>query len=83
MSDPKVHWFRAKRYGWGWSLPCSPAGWVFLCAWLVALFGGGAWMRHFNGMVPKLFLAFMAALLLLVCYTKGEPPSWRWGDPGK
>jgi hypothetical protein len=22
---------------------------------------------------------FLAALLLVVCRVKGEPPSWRWG----
>jgi hypothetical protein len=22
-------WFPAKRYGWGWGLPCCWQGWVF------------------------------------------------------
>jgi hypothetical protein len=25
------------------------------------------------------FIALMTALLLLICFAKGEPPSWRWG----
>jgi hypothetical protein len=83
MSDSKVYWFRAKRYGWGWGLPSSPAGWVFFCIWLVTLAGGYAWLRHLNGVARALFLAFMTMLLVLVCYTKGEPPSWRWGDRQK
>ena len=30
------------------------------------------------------FLCFnllMVVLLLLICYVKGEPPAWRWGNP--
>jgi hypothetical protein len=80
MSNPNEYWFRAKRYGWGWGLPSSSAGWVFFLVWLVTLVGGCAWLRRFNGLVPELFLGFMTALLVLVCYAKGEPPSWRWGD---
>ncbi|HTS17465.1 MAG TPA: hypothetical protein VMP11_07825 [Verrucomicrobiae bacterium] len=28
-NDKRV-WFRAKRYGWGWGLPCAWQGWVVL-----------------------------------------------------
>jgi hypothetical protein len=81
--DPSAYWFRAKRYGWGWGLPASPAGWVFFLSWLVMLIAGLAWLRRFNGLLAALFLGLMTALLLVVCYMKGEPPAWRWGDRGK
>jgi hypothetical protein len=83
MSKPKAYWFRAKPYGWGWGLPSSPAGWVFFLIWLGVLIGGLAWLRRINGLLPVLFLGFMTALLVIVCYAKGEPPAWRWGERRK
>lgn len=26
------------------------------------------------------YVALISGLLLGVCYLKGEPPRWRWGD---
>jgi hypothetical protein len=82
MNDPNAYWFRAKRYGWGWGLPSSAAGWVFFLTWLATLLVGLVWLRRFSGLLAALFLAVMTALLVVVCYAKGEPPSWRWGDRG-
>jgi hypothetical protein len=80
MNDYNQYWFRAKRYGWGWGLPSSPAGWTFFLIWLAALILGVTWFRRYHPLAPVAFLALMTALLVLVCYKKGEPPSWRWGD---
>ena len=80
MSEPTEYWFRAKRYGWGWGLPASLAGWVFFCTWLAGLLAGVVWLRRLHPLAPVAFLAVMTALLVCVCYAKGEPPSWRWGD---
>jgi hypothetical protein len=80
MNDQNQYWFRAKRYGWGWGLPSSPAGWAFFLIWFAALMLGVACFRRYHPLAPVAFLAVMTALLVLVCYKKGEPPSWRWGD---
>jgi hypothetical protein len=80
MNDPTRYWFRAKRYGWGWGLPSSRPGWVFFLVWLLGLITGTVWVRHFHPLAPVAFLAVMTALLVAVCYAKGEPPSWHWGD---
>jgi hypothetical protein len=32
MGTEKHYWFRAKRYGLGWGLPCSWQGWAFFLA---------------------------------------------------
>ena len=80
MSQPTQYWFRAKRYGWGWGLPSSPAGWVFFCIWLTTLIAGVVWLRRLHPLAPAAFLAVMTGLLVWVCYAKGEPPSWHWGD---
>jgi hypothetical protein len=73
-------WFRAKRYGWGWT-PATWQGWAALAAF-VALLAADA--RVFP---PRTSLAAYIAcaggltlLLAAVCWLKGEPPRWRWGD---
>jgi len=74
------YWFRAKRYGWGWGLPSSPAGWTFFLSWIVMLVVGVVWLKRHQSLPPAGFVAMMTSLLVLVCYKKGEPPSWRWGN---
>jgi Na+/glutamate symporter len=74
MSTAPQHWFRAKRYGWGWGLPVAWQGWLSLAVFF-ALLLGGAWAilpQYGNGV----FLAYAVALvvaLLGVCWLKGEP----------
>ena len=83
-NDTKEYWFPAKRYGWGWGIPQVWQGWVtgilYTCSILVV-----AYMFP-----PKqktaLFISLTVILticLLLVCWIKGEPPRWRWGDDEK
>lgn len=81
MSPAPPYWFRAKRYGWGWGLPASPAGWVFFLSWLATLIAGTLLLRRYHPLAPIAFLAVMTAILVAVSYLKGEPPQWRWGDP--
>jgi len=74
MSD-KVYWFRRKRFGWGWGLPCSWQGWAFFIPWLLVLVGC---IVHFTPQRPLPFtmaLAVMTAILIGVCVLKGEPPT--------
>jgi hypothetical protein len=79
MDSPDRYWFRAKCYGWGWGPPTSWQGWLVLLLWLGALIGGQLLMRLPSPWVWG-FRAAMVGVLLLVCYKKGEPPRWRWGD---
>jgi hypothetical protein len=72
-------WFPAKRYGWGWGLPCSWQGWVVLMAYPVLVTGGLLLigMQH-----PGFVIAYFAALsiaMFIICLIKGEKPRWRWG----
>jgi uncharacterized membrane protein YeaQ/YmgE (transglycosylase-associated protein family) len=74
------YWFRAKRYGWGWT-PCTWQGWAILGAFVALL------VANRLAFPPQTaFLAFIAGvlgltvLLVVVCWMKGEPPLWRWGD---
>jgi hypothetical protein len=82
MKDKEI-WFPAKRYGWGWGLPCAWQGWVVLVIWLGLL--GGAAVLTLPGHM-KLWIASLVVLvaaLMAICFIKGESPRWRWGDSRK
>jgi hypothetical protein len=71
------YWFRAKRYGWGWGLPCSWQGWVFFVPWLAVLGVAAASLMPRRPVAFTVILAVMTLILVLVCYFKGEPLSPR------
>jgi hypothetical protein len=77
--EPK-YWFTAKRYGYGWGLPCSWQGWTTLIAWMIALSVGLRWLIPGARWHHMAFAGAMAILLVLICYWKGEPARWRWGE---
>jgi len=73
------YWFPAKRYGWGWGVPQRWQGWVVLAVFAALIAAGAAFLPQLG---PLLFLAYSAAVcavLVAVCWLKGEPPSWRRG----
>ena len=80
MKNDDGYWFPAKRYGWGWGPPTRWQGWAVLAGCFVA--AGLAAML----LMPSHLVAFLSVvllitvLLLLICYAKGEPPAWRWGE---
>ncbi len=75
MNSGNRYWFRAKRYGLGWGLPCSSQGWAFFVIWLAALIFAAVTLMPRRPVLFTLILAFMALLLVVVCYIKGEPLS--------
>jgi hypothetical protein len=80
MAPRPRYWFPAKRYGWGWGPPSTWQGWVVLVLFIVLLVAGGSVFSPAK--VPALYVAYMAvlsAVMIGVCYLKGEPPKWRWG----
>jgi hypothetical protein len=80
MVEPtRRYWFRAKRYGWGWGLPLTWQGWVFFAVWLATTIVGAVRLRASLGLYA-LFIVVMLGIMFAVCYAKGEPPRWRWGD---
>ena len=80
-------WFKAKRFGWGWS-PASIEGWIVLAIYIALVVAGavvfatqlraGAVPRR-AGLLFALWIAAVAGVLIAVCYAKGEKPRWRWG----
>jgi hypothetical protein len=70
-------WFKAKRYGWGW-YPCSLQGWLVILLWAVLFFFSMNTFDH--EWLKNLIVIFVfTAILLWICYKKGEKPCWRWG----
>jgi hypothetical protein len=80
MSKDTRYWFPAKRYGWGWGLPATWEGWLVLLAY------GASLVMSARRLMPQeparfgLVAAITTAVLIVICYMKGEPPSWRWGN---
>jgi hypothetical protein len=78
-------WFKAKRYGWGWT-PSSWQGWLSLGVFLSIILIGSLFLFGGEPSTPGqvvLFGAWFASCvvcLLIISYRKGEKPSWRWGD---
>lgn len=79
-SEAKQFWFPAKRYGWGWGLPTEWRGWAVLIVFAVLLAVGALVILPRHGHTAfVVFSALLTFLLVLVCWAKGEPPTWRWG----
>ncbi|MBL9148878.1 MAG: hypothetical protein JNM94_09320 [Phycisphaerae bacterium] len=77
----KRYWFAAKRYGWGWGLPCAWQGWVVLLGYVALLVAGVPFVS--TGVDVILYLTYvlvLSAILVAICWKTGEPARWRWGD---
>ncbi|WAC75643.1 hypothetical protein OU995_13495 [Roseateles sp. SL47] len=78
------YWFPAKRYGWGWGFPGTWQGQVTLLGFLALLVAGIFVFPPQDSYLGFMtYVALLSAMLLGVCYLKGEPPRWRWGDKGR
>jgi hypothetical protein len=81
MRTDAKYWFPAKRYGWGWGLPITWQGWLVFAAFF-AMVAAGAFLFPPREMLTA-YLAYIAVLSIAlsgVCWLKGEPPRWRWGE---
>ena len=77
----KKLWFRRKCYGWGWC-PCSWEGWLAILIWAVLFVFGVVKMDH-EWLKNLVFIIIFTAILIWICYKKGEKPKWQWGPPKK
>ena len=81
MTARHRYWFPAKRYGWGWGPPTCWQGWLVVLLYaLLVLAGCIAWPPPRDSVHFLLWMAFVTALLIAVCWRTGEPPRWRWGE---
>ena len=80
-------WFKAKRYGWGWT-PSSIEGWIVIAIFVALVAAGvvvfttqlraGADPRR-AGLLFALWIGVVVGGLIAICAAKGEKPGWRWG----
>ena len=83
MQTDRKYWFPAKRYGWGWGPPTSWQGWMVLALFVGLLVAGNFIFPPATQIFAYLaFTAVLSGLLVAVCWLKGEPPRWRWGNNG-
>ncbi len=82
-SDQKEYWFPAKKYGYGWGLPVTWQGWIIFMIYLT-LITVGIFLFPISSKAGLLqysiFTAVLTIVLIAVCWLKGEPPKWRWGN---
>ena len=81
-SEKRKIWFSAMRYGVGWGSPVAWQGWVVYLLYFVLLFLGGHFLTALS-IGPGLFalyVMFLSAVLIGVCWKKGEKFQFRWGD---
>lgn len=80
MEDSKPYWFPAKRYGWGWGLPCHWKGWLTLASYIVVISVGAYFLQPDERLGAYIaMVALCTVALLAICWVKGERPRWRWG----
>jgi len=81
MSDKPQYWYAVRRYGWGWGPPIAWQGWLALALIVVAAIGALPYFLRSGRTVAYLvYVGALTAVQFLVCYLKGPPPRWRWGD---
>ncbi|NVN97024.1 hypothetical protein HXX01_02210 [Candidatus Nomurabacteria bacterium] len=86
MKNNKI-WFRRKLYGWGW-YPVAWEGWVVILAYVFLIFIPvlaiekdilGNPDSGSNLLTLALPVIILTAILIYICYKKGEKPRWQWG----
>jgi len=81
MPAERSYWFPAKRYGWGWGLPTCWQGWVVYALFVLLVTLGLAFFPPQRHLVAFLvYVLALSAVVGAICWLKGEPPRWRWGD---
>lgn len=73
------YWFDAKEFGWGWGWPARREGWAVYIIWLILVLGISPPLALNSLPLFVVFILFVTAVLIAICYAKGEPPRWRWG----
>ncbi|MFA6486231.1 MAG: hypothetical protein WCT40_02590 [Candidatus Magasanikbacteria bacterium] len=78
-------WFKAKKYGYGWS-PSTWQGWLVVAVYLIILI---SLIYIFETNIEKYLVFYLISvfistgLLIYISYKKGEPARWRWGKKDK
>ena len=74
----KKHWFPAKRYGWGWSVPNCWEGKAIVLIYLITLTQGARFLNDAPH-VALILIGVATTWLVAVCFWKGEKLRLHWG----
>ncbi len=78
------YWFKAKRYGWGWT-PATWQGWFILIAFIALTLQAFFIIDEQSHSVSDTLITFVpialfnSLVLIAVCWFTGETPRWNWG----
>jgi hypothetical protein len=78
-TNKKDIWFPAKKYGWGWGMPCAWQGWVVYAVWFALFFPGAIFLAPRNIVLFVVGSVVLSIVFLTIVVIKGEKPRWRWG----
>ncbi|MBI1866538.1 MAG: hypothetical protein HY005_01620 [Candidatus Staskawiczbacteria bacterium] len=86
--NPDNYWFKRKLYGWGWT-PAKWQGWIILIVFIIFIVLNAIAIDsnpepdadQLTWFFAKTILS--VAILIFICYKKGEKPKWQWGMPKK
>jgi (2Fe-2S) ferredoxin len=80
LPGTKKIWFPAKTFGWGWGPPVCWQGWVVLLIYILLLTATGFLVpphKTLSGYLTGVYT--LTAILIFICWLKGEKLHWRWG----
>jgi hypothetical protein len=83
MAAKSEYWFPAKTHGWGWGPPTAWQGWAVIAVYVALICVSIVLSKVYHLFTQGQHLvvaAFLTLGLILVCWLKGEPPRWRWGN---
>ena len=94
MKKTSDHWFKRKRYGYGW-VPATWQGWLILAVYVAVIAGAGPFLLHDadrdlpRGLIRYYAFVFPSAFVFILIVRRKAPKGrWRWGqkpddDPGE
>ena len=86
--NPNHLWFKRKLYGWGWT-PAKWQGWFVILGYVLIILTlvlnreesiPGNPDSGSNFLTFALPIILLTALLIFICYKKGEKLRWQWGQ---
>ena len=81
--NPEKLWFKRKLYGWGWT-PATWQGWAVIGIFIATILKISFQLPEepSNGEAIWFFakIITLVALIIFICYKKGEKPRWQWGN---
>lgn len=85
MGKTQKHWFKRRRYGYGWT-PVTWQGWLTIVGSLAVILGGAFTIKDTpDGEFTKelgiylLVVLLSVSTLIRIAIAKGPKPKWRWG----